>query len=121
MIIVCASLAGCSPYRTAVLPQADCTEIPTNKTIDLKVGHTARITLVSGLKETGEVMSITETTVTLGKPSNYGFQETAIPIETIETIKVDQSTTAETVIFGGLAGVAFTFMALLIIVGFNLQ
>lgn len=82
----------------------------------LVVGKAARITLKGGHVETGEIVSLSAEAITIGNPSNYGFQKTAIPVESIETVEVQQDGKTESTIKGVLligAGAAAAFFLLM--------
>lgn len=98
------SLPGCSGYRAAVLPGVEYAGEAQGDAVELFVGQSARVTLKSGEQEVGEVVDISDAEITLGRPSNFGFQRIAISIVGIELVEVQQAGRMESVIYGVLIG-----------------
>ena len=83
------ALAACSSYETAAMPTDPASEAEADsQPPELRAGMQARIHLLSGDVFEGEVISVAESHVTLGKPSNRGFVETTYAFEDIEKCEV---------------------------------
>lgn len=88
LLALVAFLPACSGYRTVVVPGevAPPGEAPSEP--PLKVGAEARLTLKSGERDSGRIYGLTDTDITLGKPSNYGLKKTTYAFVDIQSIEV---------------------------------
>ncbi len=90
---LCCFIVGCSGYRQIALPDpASAGDSAQAQLKILKKGMDVRVTLNSGKKLTGKVIDITEVSLTIGKPGNYGFQKTEIPRADILSVEAEQGT-----------------------------
>ena len=82
-------LAACASYKPAAIPTDPASEAEAaSQAPELRAGMEARIHLLSGNVVEGEVVSMTESLVTLGNPTNRGFVETTIAFDDIEKCEV---------------------------------
>lgn len=89
MVVNSFALAACSSYETAAIPTDPASEAEADSQApELRAGMEARIHLLSGDVVEGEVISVAELHVTLGKPSNRGFVETTYAFEDIQKCEV---------------------------------
>jgi len=89
-------------------PPADREEIRT-----IQVGEKATLHLKSGKKIEGEVTAIAPDRITLGRPSNYGYQEDTYLEAEIERMETSRSTGFGRFAGGLVGGVAITFAVLI--------
>jgi len=108
------SLPGCSGYRAATIPGVEYAGALEENTVDLFVGQSARITLKSGKEEVGEIVGISDSEITLGRPSNFGFLRIAIPVAEIGSVEVEHVGRVESIIGWTVFGVGVLTAAFLI-------
>lgn len=95
-------LPACSGYRTVAVPGEISPVESLPKGNNLKVGSSVRIWLKSGRKETGDIFEVTDQSITLAKPSNYGLKKTTILFMDIEKIEVTHISGLESVVVNTL-------------------
>jgi hypothetical protein len=104
---------GCSGMSTGRLPNDPSSDRPVVKT-----GRQARVYLITGEVQEGEVTQVSESQITLGNPSNRGFQETVILAGQIDWIEFEHSTETEAnigkvvLIVGGTVFIVFLGLAI---------
>ena len=115
-VTLCAFVSGCSSYRSASLPRTDPVDVEEARVEETKIGHSARITLLSGEVITGEVSSVTSSSIKVFRVGNYGLEESTVAASDIAGIEVEHSSkTAEIValsvtgviVIGTIIGVLF--------------
>ena len=109
------ALAACSRYETAAIPTNPDSEVPADLDAPvLKEGAQARVHLRSGEVHEGEITAVTDTHVTLGKPSNRGFAEISYAFADIEKCEVESSSAASSVLAGSVGVVMLVAVGTLI-------
>lgn len=98
LVLQCVASTGCSSLTTGRLPNDPSSDLP-----EVKTGRDARVYLITGAVHEGEVMQVSGTQITLGKPSNHGFQETVILAEEIDWIEFEHASQTESRIGGTVA------------------
>jgi hypothetical protein len=112
LLAACLLLAGCTTLRGARLPgPVDGTE----EAVVVHQGMKVRITLVSGAILTGEVAAASAESITLGKPSNYGYEKTEIARVDIARLEAERDTKATSLFMGGLGTVFVLGLGLMIL------
>ncbi|MBE0565737.1 MAG: hypothetical protein IH621_07275, partial [Krumholzibacteria bacterium] len=89
-LVLPAVLAGCSGYRTAVVPLPGdpvATAAPADGPV-VRPGTRVRVHLHDGRTREGQVTAITDEALVLGRPGNYGLAEETIPHATIARVEV---------------------------------
>lgn len=115
-----AFLAGCSGYRTAVIPgvtdplEAEDTDAPV-----LSEGMVAKVYLLTGDILQGEVVSFDSEVLTIGRVGNYGFEETNILFSDIDQVEVESISkeTAGPARAGGIVLMVLAGLLVLVMVG----
>ena len=99
-------LAGCSSYRTAVVPAAGDPEPAAGSDVPaVRLGDQARVHLRTGKVLEGEVVAIDRAAITVARVGNYGLEETAVPFGAIRKIEAPRGD-AGTGLVGGVRGTA---------------
>jgi len=90
IVAIAINLAGCGTLRLARLPgqPADATQADTQLPV-VTVGAPASAKLWTGRTITGEVTAATDSSVTLGRVGNYGFEEHVILARDIAELKAE--------------------------------
>ncbi len=107
LVVLCFFLSGCS-YQQVALPT---TNEPSPEEPLAKIGQTVKVTTTDGSKFEGEVVSVSVGEIVLGKPGNYGFEETVIRAEDIVEIKTEK---VHGVVSGIAVGSALLFSLLIL-------
>jgi hypothetical protein len=84
-----AFMAGCSGYRTAVIPGMDDPMEQGKDEPVLSEGMVAKVHLLTGDTLKGEVVRFDTEVLTIGRVGNYGFEETDVLFSEIEMIEVE--------------------------------
>jgi hypothetical protein len=84
-----AFMAGCSGFRTAVIPGVDDTLDQGKDAPVLSEGMVAKVHLLTGETLKGEVVRFDTEVLTIGRVGNYGFEETDVLFSEIEMIEVE--------------------------------
>ena len=87
VLTLVANLAACTTAREMSLPDASDPERPA-----VEDGQDVTVVLVDSVRVVGEVLAITPDTLLIGKGGNYGWEETALPLEQIVRIETREST-----------------------------
>lgn len=117
VVSLCLIVGGCSGYRAAALPGVD----DASDRVALEVGQSARVELVTGERQTGEIEGIDESIIVLGYPSNYGYQKVMIPVTDVESIEVQEATRTESTILGIAVGTSVLAALFAIMVGLSMS
>lgn len=92
---LCVFVSGCATYRSASLPEPVPEMGSGGGGSSVREGDTVRILLRSGETVSGEVMWMTNEEVSLGNRGNYGGEDLAVAISTIESIEVRNESDGE--------------------------
>jgi hypothetical protein len=110
LVTVPLMLTGCTAPRPRSLPTATGTaDHP-----PVAVGDNVTVELRSGEVLTGEVLELADDHLVMGKPGNFGRQETPVPYADIATISVNKLTSGGTVAVAGVS-VVLTFVILFLL------
>ena len=115
-----AFLAGCSGYRTAVIPGAgDTLEQVDSDAPVLSEGMVAKVYLLTGETLQGEVVRFDPEVLTIGIVGNYGFEETKILFSEIDRVEVESiaKATAGPARAGGVVLMVLAGLLVVVMVG----
>ena len=79
VVSLMASVSGCASPRVSTLPNSSGTVEGSSKEVHvLGLGDEARIKLHNGESISGEVLAVSEKSVTLGRSGNYGYEKDVV-------------------------------------------
>ena len=101
VILLLVTLGGCTPRQSVRLPGDQDRAARSDESFPLvKVGQNVVVHLKHGGEVSGEVTSVDEENLVLGRPSNYGYEEVMLAVADIARVE-----TASPTAWTALAGV----------------
>jgi hypothetical protein len=106
IVALVANLSGCATYIPARLP-ADMAHHGDNspRFVPVVVGLPAKATLDSGDVVAGEVTAVTDSSLTIGRAGNYGFQERVVFATELVRLEVEDRSSFASASVGAVAAV----------------
>jgi hypothetical protein len=104
-VVLVAFVSGCASYRPASLSLDEAADAGATVHDEVEAGQKVRLTLVSGEVIEGEVASVTEDGLTVGRSGNYGYTERTVAANEIALLEIQSWSSGSKIAVYTAAGV----------------
>ena len=115
--LVATQVVGCASYKQGVFPNTGPKSGGNEEAVEIHVGSEVQIETTDGESVSGEIIRVSESALTIGGASNYGFEERTFNREQIAYVRVKKESAATSLTANTLGVVIISFVVLMVLAG----